>query len=76
MYHNLDITVPADSVRDIVSWDNPQGLIISSDFELVENLIHHNCVDHCFDIRECTTLSCTDNMSGMWFQHKGSATRI
>ena len=36
-------------------------------------MIHYECMANCFDISERTTLSCTDNMVGLWWQSKGSA---
>ena len=38
------------------------------------SVLHHNGVASCFDVRELTVLSMTENMATMWWQRKGSAT--
>ena len=48
---------PADVVRDIVYWENPQGRIANSDLKLVGSILYHEYVANCFGIREQITLS-------------------
>ena len=65
---------PPDIVQALVSWTNPTGTVNNSDLELAGGIIHHDCVAQCFDVRERTVLSRTDNTAGLWWQRKGSAT--
>ena len=39
-------------------------------------VLHHNCVENCFDVRERIVLSRTNNMETMWWQIKGYETSI
>jgi hypothetical protein len=58
----------------LASWTNPHGAINNSDLELAGGLLHHEAAAQCFDIRERTVLSKTDNTPTLFWQRKGSAT--
>jgi hypothetical protein len=59
---------------DLVSWTNPHGRITNSDLELAGSLLHHEAAAQCFDVRERTILSKTDNTPTLFWQRKGSTT--
>ena len=50
------------------------GKVNNSELELAGDVVHSDCVDQCFVVKERTTLSRTDNTEGIWWQRKGSAT--
>ena len=56
----------------LVSSDNPNGTISNSDLELAGGLLHLEALAQCFDIRERTVLSKTDNLSALFWQRNGS----
>ena len=56
---------PAGITAHLVSWGNPEGQVANSDLELAVRMLHHACMEDCFDIRERTTLSRTDNPPGL-----------
>ena len=58
---------PPDVVANLVSCSNPTGGNKNSDLEISGSVFHHNGVAHCFDVRERTVLSRTDNMATMWW---------
>jgi len=62
-------------IRDqLASFKNPKGPITNSDLELAGSLIHHEAAAQCFDVRERTTKSDTDNTPTLFWQRKGSTT--
>ncbi len=65
---------PQDLVDKLVSDDNPSGTITSADFELAGGLLHLDAIAHCYDIRERTIVSKTDNLNTMFWERKGSCT--
>ena len=65
---------PADITADLVSRRNPHGSITNSDLELGGSLVHHEAAVQCFDLRERTILSRTDNTPTLFWQRKGSTT--
>jgi hypothetical protein len=65
---------PTDISEDLVSWAHPHGAITNSDLELAGSLIHHEAAVQCFDLRERTILSKTDNTPTLFWQRKGSTT--
>ena len=69
-------TFPPDIVASLVSSANPSGSVTNSDLELAGGILQHDCAAACFDIRERTILSRTDNTAALWWQRKGSATSI
>lgn len=65
---------PKDITKRLVTWANPHGDITNTDLELAGSILHQDCAAHCFDVRERTTLSRTDNMGTLYWQRKGSTT--
>lgn len=65
---------PPDITADLVSRTHPHGLITNSDLELAGSLLQHEAAAQCFDIRERTILSHTDNTPTLFWQRKGSTT--
>ena len=68
------INSPEDIVESLVRWTNLQGTVNNLELELAGGIVHSHCVAQCFMVKERTTLSCTDNTAGLWWQRKGSAT--
>jgi hypothetical protein len=46
----------------------------NSDLELAGSMLHHEAAVQCFDVRERTTKSSTDNTPTLFWQRKGSTT--
>jgi hypothetical protein len=65
---------PQYIIDKLVTSKNPNGTISNSDFELAGGLLHLEALSQCFDIRERTVLSKTDNLNTLFWQRKGSAT--
>jgi hypothetical protein len=65
---------PVDISRRLVSFSNPTGDINNSDLELAGGVLHDDVAAHCFDIRERTTRSNTDNSATLFWHRKGSVT--
>ena len=63
---------PQYIVDELVSSDNPDGTISNSDLELAGGLLHLEALAQCFDIRERTVLSKTDNLNALFWQRKAS----
>ena len=57
---------PEFIVNKLVSSDNPNGTISNSDLELAGGLLHLEALAQCFDIRERTVLSKTDNLNALF----------
>jgi hypothetical protein len=53
---------------------NPHGSINNSELELLGSLWHHDVAAQCFDIRERTILSHTDNLATLYWARRGSVT--
>lgn len=68
------MSFPDDIRHRLVSRRNPHGDITNSDLELAGSFLHMACAADCFDIRERTTLSRTDNTPTLAWQRKGSTT--
>ena len=65
---------PPDIVAQLSSFENPSGAVTNSDLELAGGLLHHEAAVQCFDVRERTVLSKTDNTPALFWQRKGSTT--
>ena len=39
-----------DVVRNLITWDNPQGKFIRSDLELTASVLHHDCIAYFSDV--------------------------
>jgi hypothetical protein len=63
---------PLQVERRLVTLSNPTGNINNSDLELAGGVLHDDVAAHCFDIRERTTQSNTDNSATLFWHHKGS----
>ena len=64
---------PQHIIDSLVTDKNPLGTITNSDLELAGGLIHLEAIAQCFDIRERTVLSKTDNLATLFWQRKGNA---
>ena len=60
--------------RDLVSFENPEGVITNSDLELAGSVAHHEVLTQHVDVREHTLHNCYDNTPTMYWQRKGSTT--
>jgi hypothetical protein len=67
-------TFPPAVQRALVSTDNPTGTINNSQLELLGALWHDDVAARCFDIRERTIKSATDNLATLFWYRKGSVT--
>ncbi|KAK1732369.1 hypothetical protein QTG54_016948 [Skeletonema marinoi] len=65
---------PQQIIDQLVSSTNPDGTISNSDLELAGGLLHLEAIAICFDVRERTLLSKTDNLATLFWQRKASAT--
>ena len=65
---------PSDVVRNLITWDNPQGKFIKSDLELTTSVLHHDCIAYFSDVLKKKNLSQANNISCMWWQQKVSDT--
>ncbi len=65
---------PSSITNNLVSYTNPHGTITNSDLELAGGLLHLQALAQCYDIRERTVLSKTDNLATLYWQRKGAAT--
>jgi hypothetical protein len=63
---------PDNVHRDLVSFSNPLGTLNNSELELAGGLLHYNVAAHCYDIRERTIKSSTDNLNTLYWERKGS----
>lgn len=63
---------PRDIQDRLVSHSNPHGDLTNSDLEEAGAFLHQDCGAQCFDIRERTSLSRTDNTATLYWQRKGS----
>ena len=65
---------PQHIIDQLVTSTNPNGTISNSDLELAGGLLHLEAIAQCFDVRERTVLSKTDNLNTLFWQRKASAT--
>ena len=65
---------PKYIIDKLVTSKNPDGTISNSDLELAGGLLHLEAIAQCFDVRERTVLSKTDNLATLFWQRKASAT--
>ena len=65
---------PQDLIDKLVSEKNPDGSVTSADFELAGGLLQLDTLAHCYDVRERTIVSKTDNLNTMFWERKGSCT--
>jgi hypothetical protein len=67
-------TFPPAVQRALVSTDNPSGTINNSQLELLGALWHDDVAARCFDVRERTIKSATDNLATLFWYRSGSVT--
>lgn len=67
-------TFPPSVQRALVSSANPQGSVNNSQLELLGALWHDDVAARCFDIRERTIKSSTDNIATLFWYRRGSVT--
>ena len=65
---------PQDLIDKLASGDNPTGTVTSADFELAGGLLQLDTLAFCYDVRERTIVSKTDNLNTMFWERKGSCT--
>ncbi|KAL7447882.1 hypothetical protein ACHAWC_000183, partial [Mediolabrus comicus] len=65
---------PQHIIDQLVTIENPNGTVSNSDLELAGGLLHLEAISQCFDVRERTVLSKTDNLNTLFWQRKGSST--
>jgi hypothetical protein len=62
----------ADTAARLVSADNPSGDLTNSDFEQMGTVCHQDILAQCYDVRECTVCSLTDNTAALSRETRGS----
>ena len=65
---------PPDIQAALVSHQNPAGSITSADLELAGAFLQLDAAAQCFDVRERTIMSNTDNLPTLFWTRKGSTT--
>jgi hypothetical protein len=68
------VPFPASIRSQLASTTNPQGAINNSQLELVGAYLHDDVAAQCFDVRERTLKSSTDNLSTLFWDRRGSVT--
>jgi hypothetical protein len=63
---------PSNVQQRLVSYDNPQGDINSSELELAASVAHHDVLAQAFDVQEATIHNSSDNIATVWWQRKGA----
>jgi hypothetical protein len=68
--------VPFDStIHDkLVSFANPSGTINNSELKLAGSVLHNSVAAHCYNIRERTIKSSTNDIVSLYWDRKGSIT--
>ena len=85
--HQLQRTIPTGPVpvvwrapfpqhvqASLVSWTNPAGVINNSELELIGAYLHDDVATQCWDVRERTLRSATDNLATLFWHRRGSVT--
>ena len=65
---------PLPIQRRLVSANNPTGSINNSQLELAGAVLHDEVAAECFDVRERTIKSSTDNLNTLYWDRRGSVT--
>lgn len=68
------MSFPALIRAQLASSTNPHGPINNSQLELVGAYLHDDVAAQCFDVRERTIKSCTDNLSTLYWDRRGGVT--
>ena len=67
-------TFPPSVTSRLVSWSNPTGDINNSELELLGAYLHDDVAAQCWDVRERTLRSATDNLATLSWYRNGSVT--
>lgn len=65
---------PSDIAARLRTMSNEHGDLNNSEFELVGAYLHDDAAAQCFDIRERTIKSSTDNLATLYWTRRGSVT--
>jgi len=65
---------PPDIVAQLCTHDNPHGTLNNSELELAGAYLHQEVAAQCFDVRERTIRSATDNLATLFWSRRGSIT--
>ena len=64
---------PSDVQSQLVTYENPSGIITNSDLEMAATVGHHDVVAHTVGVAEATIGTLHDNAAAMFWNRKGSA---
>ena len=67
-------TFPSDISARLCTHDNPRGDLNNSELELAGAYLHQDVAAQCFDVRERTIKSSTDNLATLYWSRRGSVT--
>jgi len=65
---------PPHVSAQLITVDNPLGRINNSELELLGAYLHDDVATQCWDVRERTIRSATDNLATMYWYRRGSVT--
>ena len=65
---------PSHVSDQLISFTNPSGSINNSELELLGAYLHDDVAAHCWDVRERTLRSATDNLATLFWYRRGSVT--
>ena len=68
------VPFPPDIGAQLRSFDNPHGRLNNSELELLGAVLHDEVAAQCFDVRERTVRSDTDNLATLFWYRRGSIT--
>jgi hypothetical protein len=68
--------LPVNVTRQLVSHENPGGLINNSGLELSGSVGHHDILCQLANAADVTVHNCYDNTTTVFWQRKGSATTV
>jgi hypothetical protein len=64
--------LPSEITAQLITFDNPHGLLTNSDLELLATIVHKDILAHAFDVRERTLATGTDNTPALSWQNRGA----
>jgi hypothetical protein len=67
-------TFPPDVIARLCTHDNPRGDLNNSELELAGAYLQQEVAAQCFDVRERTIKSATDNLATLYWTRRGSVT--
>ena len=65
---------PPNIIDRLCTHDNPRGDLNNSELELAGSYLHHDVAAQCFDVRERTIRSATNNLATLFWSRRGSVT--